>query len=353
MGCHKNYHRRLQNNNHAKGGIEMGGGGNDSVDANVEIGGGVDLTVGLNAEVEVEIDIEADATADVQLGGDVEIEMEAKPKTVWCACFLPKPKNDVEVEVEVEAGGSGGFGLGGGVEIEYEAPVVEVEVGLDAEADFDLDMEFEVACEIDLAVDFAVWGQSSDEQKVNWNGYYVQGGAQNEMFLENLQIDFEGGINGGGDDVCGAFSIVGSLNDDGTFTFEKAYSEYSVMYNGLMEGTALRGMWSLAGQAEEEFEIKLVSSGWTGHFEQGGDQNDMELNMGVSGGCVFGTGNDDVGCFILRGHSDGTEFNFVKKYIGKHQVLYFGESRGDRKKVVKGKWTIPDNCEGTFKLKQG
>jgi len=45
MGCHKNYHRRLQNNNHAKGGIEMGGGGNDSVDANVEIGGGVDLTV--------------------------------------------------------------------------------------------------------------------------------------------------------------------------------------------------------------------------------------------------------------------------------------------------------------------
>lgn len=71
--------------------------------------------------------------------------------------------------------------------------------------------------------------------------------------------------------------------------------------------------------------------------------------MGVSGGGIFGCGSDGVGSFVLRGTEEGDSFNFVKKYLGQHEVLYFGKRKGD---VVKGKWTIPDNCEGTFMLKQ-
>ena len=76
--------------------------------------------------------------------------------------------------------------------------------------------------------------------------------------------------------------------------------------------------------------------------------------MGVFGSGVFGSGTDEQGPFVLRGESNGNDFNFVKQYIGQHQVLYFGQSRGGAgSMVVKGKWTIPGNCEGTFKLSQG
>jgi len=172
------------------------------------------------------------------------------------------------------------------------------------------------------------------------------------MTLDNMQIDFEGGINGGGEDVCGEFTISGNLKSDNTFNFEKAYDSYSVQYNGKLEGMALRGNWSLPGQAEEEFEITLGASKWVGSFDQGGESTEMILNMGISSGSVFGVGLDDIGTFVLRGTTDEESFNFVKKYIGQHEVLYFGQCRGDRNKTVRGKWTIPGNCEGNFMLKQ-
>jgi len=175
------------------------------------------------------------------------------------------------------------------------------------------------------------------------------------MTFDNLAINFDGSITGAGEDTNGAFTISGTLNGDSTFSFNKAYESYTVCYKGTMEGNVLKGMWNLEDNADEdEFKITLSGGNWKGFFEQGGDKNKMKLSMGVSGGAIFGCGSDAVGGFVLRGQSgdDGT-FNFVKKYLGQHEVLYFGKSNGgDGSRVVKGKWTIVDTCEGTFGLKE-
>lgn len=110
----------------------------------------------------------------------------------------------------------------------------------------------------------------------------------------------------------------------------------------------------MADQAEGEFEINLVSNNWNGFFAQNGTKNDMILSMGVNSGSIFGTGSDDVGSFVLRGKSDGGDFNFVKKYLGAHQVLYFGKVQGGAgSRSVRGKWTIPEaDCDGKFALQE-
>jgi len=112
----------------------------------------------------------------------------------------------------------------------------------------------------------------------------------------------------------------------------------------------MEGTWSIPDNCDGIFEISLSAKKWAGYFEQNGEKSDMKLNMGVSGGGIFGTGSDSQGAFVLRGTTDGDSFNFVKQYLGAHQVMYFGKQTDNK---VKGKWNIPGNCEGTFALKQG
>jgi len=159
---------------------------------------------------------------------------------------------------------------------------------------------------------------------------------------------------GSGSDACGDFTINGMLNGDATFQFDKNYADYTVSYKGTLEGTKLVGQWSLPDQPEDAFEISLVANNWTGFFVQNGEKNQMFLDMGVSEGMIFGTGCDDVGAFVLRGKSNGGDFNFVKKYLGQHSVLYFGKVRGSAgSRSVRGKWTIPEaGIEDKFALQE-
>jgi len=270
--------------------------------------------------------VNMNATVDLDLGGDITTNL--------------RETGTIDLDLEVPPTG----GLSGNVEY----PTATVDIELDA------DLDFEVEVELDPTVDWNAWGEAKDDQVVSWSGFFIQGGISNEMALDNMQIGFDGSISGTGEDAIGAFTITGAMNADRSFTFDKVYDAHTVSYKGEMEGTKLKGTWCLPEQDEEEFEISLNASGWVGNFVFDGTKTEMLLNMGISGGGVFGTGTDDVGGFVLRGTTDGEDFNFVKQYIGAHQVLYFGKRRGgEGSLLVKGKWTIPGNCDGTFALKQG
>jgi hypothetical protein len=278
-------------------------------------------------DTEVVLEVEAGINVEIE-APELEVEIEAP-----------------ELEVEIEAPE---------LEVEIEAPELEVEV--DIGLGIELDLELGADVEIDAEADWASWGVKVEDSSAPWLGHYIQGGIQNEMKFNDMSIGFEGAIAGTGSDDNGGFSIEGTMNEDCTFTFDKTYeSGVVVMYSGSMDGTTLKGNWNLPDQDEEEFEISLAASAWKGWFAQADDKNAMDLNMAVDNGGVFGAGTDTVGAFVVAGtHDAGSgQFNFVKKYLGKHEVLYFGMAKGDGGNMrVQGKWSIPGNCDGTFLLQE-
>ena len=95
-------------------------------------------------------------------------------------------------------------------------------------------------------------------QNCSWSGYYVQDGKKNRMNLANLRISSNGNISGAGGDVNGDFIIEGQLNQGNTFEFHKTYSAgWIVTYEGNMDGNTMKGLWSLPGQVQEDFEITM------------------------------------------------------------------------------------------------
>lgn len=211
--------------------------------------------------------------------------------------------------------------------------------------------EFGMDVTVDTGLTLAAMGTQKPKHKVSWKGWFVQGGQRHGMELPNLSIGFDGIISGNGSDPIGDFNITGVLNFDGTFSFDKQYAEFSVIYEGNVEGLTLAGLWSLPDQPQEEFEISMESQRFVGFFEQDGNIVDMELVINNSEGGVFGCGIDEIGTFILRGHKKGPNFNFAKKYLGAHEVLYFGMyGKQDGVYVIRGRWTMQDGVDGAFEL---
>ena len=72
----------------------------------------------------------------------------------------------------------------------------------------------------------------------SWVGYFVQNGEKNDMSFDNMQINLDGSISGAGSDAIGDFNISGTMEGNGTFTFDKAYEgAHTVNYKGSLEGT--------------------------------------------------------------------------------------------------------------------
>merc|ERR1711988_81800 len=173
-----------------------------------------------------------------------------------------------------------------------------------------------------------VIGAQKPKQKVAWKGFFIQGGEKHEMEIPNLLIGFDGIISGNGSDEVGNFIIDGVLNIDGSFSFYKKYfrkrsgqnEEFSVIYEGNVEGLSMNGLWSLPDQPQEEFQISLEARRYIGFFEQDGNIVDMELAVNVSEGGLFGCGIDEIGTFIIRGQKKGAQYSFAKKYLGAHEV---------------------------------
>merc|ERR1712226_1525066 len=89
-----------------------------------------------------------------------------------------------------------------------------------------------------------------------WSGYYVQGGAQNDMALD-MSITQEG-VYGQGSDVVGFFVCRGECRSNGDILFRKQYvGAHSVDYYGKYEDGKVRGQWVLEGESPEPFELKL------------------------------------------------------------------------------------------------
>ena len=64
-------------------------------------------------------------------------------------------------------------------------------------------------------------------------------------------------VEGIGMDEVGEFTIAGTVSDDGTATLTKSYRSHSVNYLGMIQGTKLRGIWTLS-DVTGEFEVQDI-----------------------------------------------------------------------------------------------
>lgn len=97
----------------------------------------------------------------------------------------------------------------------------------------------------------------------------------------------------------------------------------------------------------------MYSSGrWNGHWDQPGfgRQPMQEFSLRFADGTCSGEGRDLVGTFVVRGIYDAHgSVEFVKQYVGKHQVRYVG--RHDGEGTIHGEWSISPAWAGSFALK--
>lgn len=92
------------------------------------------------------------------------------------------------------------------------------------------------------------------------------------------------------------------------------------------------------------------SGPWTGFYNyQPGERHRMDLHLSFASGQISGDGNDDVGCFIIRGRYDAAskECWWTKTYPGSHDVAYRGFREG---KGIWGTWEIKVFDHGGFHI---
>jgi hypothetical protein len=97
----------------------------------------------------------------------------------------------------------------------------------------------------------------------------------------------------------------------------------------------------------------LPSGLWRGFWEQPhfGRQFMDDFLLRFAEGQVSGSGRDIIGLFVIRGTYEGGHLQFVKKYLGKHKVVYTGTYDGEGS--IHGRWVIPGELvttEGPFSL---
>jgi hypothetical protein len=95
----------------------------------------------------------------------------------------------------------------------------------------------------------------------------------------------------------------------------------------------------------------LFPSGpWKGFYNYNpGDRHPMALLLTFAGGQISGTGDDDVGAFLVRGcyETASGECHWTKSYIGRHDVFYRGFREG---KGIWGTWEIGNSLRGGFHI---
>jgi hypothetical protein len=97
---------------------------------------------------------------------------------------------------------------------------------------------------------------------------------------------------------------------------------------------------------------ELFPSGpWTGFYNYTGpeDRHRMDLVLTFAEGRMSGTGNDDIGRFLVAGRYDANarECWWTKTYPGSHDVSYHGFAEGNG---IWGTWEIPPWSRGGFHI---
>ena len=221
------------------------------------------------------------------------------------------------------------------------------------------------AVHIDKEADTSEWGkfEPGEVSSMEWVGHFMQDGVRLEMSIPHMVFTTTGLIEGHGKDDDGDFTIEGTLTGEGTFAFVKKYDGATMECKGVMRGVTMEGTWNWINVEVAEgntFEINLSTTHWTGWFCQDDKKDEMTVDLAVGcAGAFFGFGHDDNGAFVMRGTwqavtGEEDTFNFVKTYVGKHSLKYFGRAKGEFGSLsVRGKWTMVDGeGEGAFHLKE-
>lgn len=246
------------------------------------------------------------------------------------------PVNPPMVEIEVE--------VCSGPQYEIE---VEVDYGVEVEVEIELDTSEPAPVYALVATDG--WEQWGSGMHVPATGWFAQFGNKNQVDFSDFQCDVNGKLTGSGSDPVGSFYLSGNMNSENWFTFVKQYyGAHAVMYRGRLNKGVMAGKWEIPGNCDGTFNIMPGWQRWRGGFFQGGDHNEMVIDeMYIGSGGVKGRGRDAVGAFYCQGYTNGDQVSFAKTYVGAHTVFYNGQWQG---KNVVGRWQIPGNCDGTFRL---
>ncbi len=91
------------------------------------------------------------------------------------------------------------------------------------------------------------------------------------------------------------------------------------------------------------------SGTWDGFWQQDGygRQPMTAFRLNFRGGEVTGGGADVVGRFVVAGEYEPATgaVTLVKRYLGKHKVVYRGSPDGEG--CIGGEWTVTDSYFGT------
>ena len=200
------------------------------------------------------------------------------------------------------------------------------------------------------------------KMEIEWDGHYEQGGSKNPVHFNDMHLNIDGTIVGGGKDAVGKFGITGKI-EGGNVTFVKAYKgAHSVDYKGTLHNGVIAGKWSVGG-AEGGFEIRMKTKIWSGkHQTADGQLIDLITSIQFQGAKkhhrdhVQGIGYDVTGNFSVKGFKpvvgEHQTVMFTKEYFGtKEKVQYTGiclsEGGHDH---IRGYWINAAQQTGTFFL---
>ena len=86
------------------------------------------------------------------------------------------------------------------------------------------------------------------QAKVRWEGWFEQFDDRTDMAFDNMVMDLNGNISGGGSDDVGEFTINGMDNGTDEITFIKQYKgAHAVHYKGAFDGKKIWGEWEIPG----------------------------------------------------------------------------------------------------------
>jgi len=244
----------------------------------------------------------------------------------------PAPQTTIEVTIHIETS--------------YEIEV-EVEYGVEVEVEIEIDMSPPAPTYALVATDgWEQWGQG---MHIPATGWFAQFGNKNSVDFDDFQCNVNGDLTGTGSDPVGSFYLSGRMDNANWFTFVKQYyGAHAVMYRGRMVKGVMSGKWEIPGNCDGTFNIMPGWQRWRGGFWQFDNFSEMVIDeMYIGAGGVRGRGSDAVGAFVVQGYTNGDQVSFAKQYIGQHTVFYNGKWEG---RTVVGRWQIPGNCDGTFRL---
>lgn len=197
--------------------------------------------------------------------------------------------------------------------------------------------------------------KDADKHKIRWEGTYSIGDStkSSELVFENMHMDDQGNIEGGGKDSEGGYTITGILYEQ-EWCIYKTYPNKTLNYIGTQgQNGIVSGSWEVEGSEDEgRFSITMNVPIWKGTMTQEGHDapEDVELHIIFSELGVFGIGTDVFGDFICTGTFHQGTTNFVKNYVMAPDVYYEGAKyEKEGMFYVEGEWTY-EGVKGVFSI---